>query len=362
MNIAEFFACPRCRSADLAPLDSAIRCDACGRSYPMFMGIPDFRAADIDETADFSMDEDIHVARKLSEAFDKTSTFNEMLDIFERLRELARKGQDVAGIDITRFIADHEIKPAPMRADQIAHGHDIMLKIDMHLAEIKRDMPENGVALEDGAGLGLLVDGLASRFRHLLVLDFSLCYLILVKKITQELKIENTTLICGSAEFLPVRDGLLDFVHSNNVIEHVRKQDLLISEAWRVLKPEGFLFVRSPNRFSLYFEPHFRLPGFGFFPKAIRRKINQNRQNRSIDDIALLSLSELKALLRDNFRGSVFVTFIPRRLATTASGGKIRGALVNALNSRMLGPVTDSLINSALLGTMPYHTALCFKY
>ena len=73
-------------------------------------------------------------------------------------------------------------------------------------------------------------------------------------------------------------------------------------------------------------------------------------------------MSELKALLRDNFRGSVFVTFIPRRLATTASGGKIRGALVNALNSRMLGPVTDSLINSALLGAMPYHTALCFKY
>jgi ubiquinone/menaquinone biosynthesis C-methylase UbiE len=182
-------------------------------------------------------------------------------------------------------------------------------------------MPPNNIALENGCGLGLFIDGFATHFKNLVVLDFSLCYLLLAKKIAEERNLNNVTLVCGSVECLPLRADTFDFIHSNNVIEHISNQKALFAEAKRVLKEKGLFLVLSPNRFSAYFEPHFRLPFFGFIPKPIRRKIIQMRQRRSIDEISLLSLSELRALSAGQFGENVTVSFIPRYLNKTVTWG-----------------------------------------
>jgi len=58
---------------------------------------------------------------------------------------------------------------------------------------------------------------------------------------------------------------------------------------------------------------------------------------------------------------NIFVSFIPRYLTYTLTGGYIRDLLVESLNSKILGPLANLLINRLLLGLMPYHVVLCFK-
>ena len=89
--------------------------------------------------------------------------------------------------------------------------------------------------------------------------------------------------------------------------------------------------MMSPNRFSLYIEPHFRLACFGFIPTPLRRMIIRRKQNRDISDISLRSLGELRSLARNAFGRHVTASFIPRRLQQTATGGMMRGLITSKI-------------------------------
>jgi len=64
---------------------------------------------------------------------------------------------------------------------------------------------------------------------------------------------------------LPFRDGQFDAVLCSEIIEHLVDPDVLLTEIARVLTPEGYLFLTTPNlaswinRLSLLlgFQPHF---------------------------------------------------------------------------------------------------------
>lgn len=355
------FACPRCGAERFQESTARVVCEGCRIPFPAIRGIIDFRDAARDTTAAFSIADDRALAAQLSDVFESATTFNELHDVYRILTEKRRLGLTLTGDDVKKLLADGSVLPRRLSPDQLGHGRAILEKIPQYISETPLDMPPNGVALENGCGLGLFIDGFARHFKRLVVLDFSLCYLLLAKKIAEERNLDNVSLVCASVERLPMKSGTFDFVHSNNVIEHISNQPALFSEAKRVLKPGGLFFVLSPNRFSSYYEPHFRLPFFGFIPKPIRRMIIKIRQNRSIDDISLLSLSEVRALAAGHFGPSVAISFIPRRLVKTETGGLIREFLVASLNSRVMGPAANLLLNRVLLGMMPYHVVLCRK-
>lgn len=46
---------------------------------------------------------------------------------------------------------------------------------------------------------------------------------------------------------IPLRDNMIDFVTMNAVIEHIVNPGHILSEAKRVLKGKGLLFIRTPN-------------------------------------------------------------------------------------------------------------------
>jgi SAM-dependent methyltransferase len=224
-------------------------------------------------------------------------------------------------------------------------------------------MPRKGVILENGSSHGKYLHGFSAAFERVIAIDFSMCFMVLCKKLVDEARLDNVTLICANAERLPLDSGSIDFIHSNNVVEHVSNKAAMFREAGRVLADDGLLFVLSPNHFSAYVEPHFGLPFYGFIPESIRRAYVSAKveplSGFGVDDIALLSLRQLRRLLKAEFP-TVRISFIPSRLRSTVMGGRIRGALVKALNSP-LGNVANLLINRALLGIMPYHAALCSK-
>lgn len=55
--------------------------------------------------------------------------------------------------------------------------------------------------------------------------------------------------LVADAEDMPFRDGQFDTVAMANIVEHVRSPVSLLTEACRVLKPEGRLVISTPSRY-----------------------------------------------------------------------------------------------------------------
>lgn len=67
-------------------------------------------------------------------------------------------------------------------------------------------------------------------------------------------------------ERLPFPSESYDIVLSNHVIEHVQDQHRHLTEAARVLKPGGVIYLATPNRWWPI-EPHYRLPLLSWLPQ-----------------------------------------------------------------------------------------------
>ena len=355
----DFYLCPICQKGSLSSTADAMKCGNCATDFPVFMGIVDFRDEKNDSTEAFSYDDDRQVAKILQDAFPFTTTFNELYDLYKYVRSTGKAPGELPAPH--EMLKSQGIQPRLMSSEQLAHGPAILQRVEEHLESTSFKKPNDGIALEDGAGLGFYVDGFSKKFKQVFVIDFSLSYLVLSQAIIRERKLENVKLLCGTVEKLPFTNDTFDFLHSNNVIEHVTDQEALVAEAKRVLKPGALMFMRSPNRYSAYFEPHFRLPFFGFFPKPLSRLIIKRMQNRDISTIQLPSLGELTQMIRSDYGDNYHISFIPRSLKDTVNGGFIRRMFISLFVSKLTGGAANFVFNKLLLGVMPYHTVLAKK-
>ena len=77
---------------------------------------------------------------------------------------------------------------------------------------------------------------------------------------TESMKNEGIIRLIDMNEYrLPFKDGLFDFVFSDQVFEHVQNYAETISEIRRVLKPDGFCLHIFPSRYKLI-ETHIKIP------------------------------------------------------------------------------------------------------
>jgi SAM-dependent methyltransferase len=88
---------------------------------------------------------------------------------------------------------------------------------------------------------------------------------VVAKKRLAEAKMD-LPLICACAEALPFRDGAFDRVVIDSVVEHFRDQPRALAECYRVMRPNGYLYFSTPNRFSLGPDPHMGLWAGGYLP------------------------------------------------------------------------------------------------
>jgi SAM-dependent methyltransferase len=73
----------------------------------------------------------------------------------------------------------------------------------------------------------------------------------------------------GDGRALPFDGQSFDAVTLWNVLEHVADTDRLLSEAVRVLKPGGRLFVLAPNYAALRSEAHYHVPWLPLLPRSL---------------------------------------------------------------------------------------------
>ena len=74
----------------------------------------------------------------------------------------------------------------------------------------------------------------------------------------------------GSATELPFESGSMDVCLMPELLEHVAQWETCLSEALRVLKPDGLLFLSTTN-FLCPIQAEFNLPLYSWYPSRIKR-------------------------------------------------------------------------------------------
>ena len=97
--------------------------------------------------------------------------------------------------------------------------------------------------LDIGGGPGYLADALEAAGARCDVVDYSGEELYLFAR-------DPKKSIIGDGCNLPIADGVLDLVVCSNVLEHVPDPAALLSEAVRVLRPDGVAYIAFTNWFS----------------------------------------------------------------------------------------------------------------
>ncbi|MGH2375500.1 MAG: methyltransferase domain-containing protein [bacterium] len=267
------FCCPSCRGR-LVVSPGAYRCAACERSYPIVVGIPDFRLA---PDPYISLAEEYEKARLLAEEANRRS--------FE---DLVRFYWDITP-DVPRELAERYISYA---VEGERRGHAYRTEIDTRLkAHLGGE-----ACLDVGCGTGGFLIAARSRFRRLIGIDIALRWLVIARKRLADAG-ENATLVCCSAEHLPFPAGTFDAAVCIDVLEHAQDPQAILMTTARALQPEGVFYIATPNRFSLGPEPCVRVWGVGFLSRSLASRYVHRVTGRPYRLIHLLSVFELRRML-----------------------------------------------------------------
>jgi len=289
MELLELLQCPTCRG-ELACEPARLRCPACERIFEVTHGIPDFRPEPPDRPRHGEL------CRKVMEAWPHSS--------YRQLRALCRPDTPDA---LGRFRAEHEER-APQRGERRWE----QIRIAAEAARVP--LQTNGVAFDIGCGQGSALFAMAPGAALAIGLDIMLTDLLLAKKRFEEAGVDNVAFLCGSALELPLRDERLDVLNATDVVEHMPDQRGFLAEARRAMRPGGVFFFNSPNRFSLVTrEPHVRLWGLGWLPRRWMAPYVRWRLGKPYRGKRLLSLFELRRLLRATFGSDFAIRALRRR-------------------------------------------------
>jgi ubiquinone/menaquinone biosynthesis C-methylase UbiE len=107
-----------------------------------------------------------------------------------------------------------------------------------------RFLPQQGLILEGGCGLGQYVVIWSNDSRKVVGLDFTLNPL---KNLKQHYPEFSNYVVNGDVSKLPFPDNTFDAYYSGGVVEHFEDGPYeALSEAYRVLKPNGYLIISVP--------------------------------------------------------------------------------------------------------------------
>jgi len=107
------------------------------------------------------------------------------------------------------------------------------------------ELPINGNLLDIGGGTGRVSGSLVNKVNKLVIVDASYEMLKMANK-------KGFSTICALGEGLPYEGGAFERVLIVDVLHHCNDQETVFHDAWRILKPGGFLAIVEPNVDHLY--------------------------------------------------------------------------------------------------------------
>ncbi|MEM8561269.1 MAG: class I SAM-dependent methyltransferase [Pseudomonadota bacterium] len=138
------------------------------------------------------------------------------------------------------------------------------------IVEVCKDFLEaedlSGLSLLDvGSSSGIIDNTLASYFGQVHGIDIDEPAMNHAKA---TFKKDNLSFALGDAMKLSQANDSVDVVVCSHVYEHVPDAEIMFSEIYRVLKPEGFCYFSGNNRVMII-EPHYRLPFLSLLPRPL---------------------------------------------------------------------------------------------
>ena len=164
---------------------------------------------------------------------------------------------------------------------------------------ITDDASSDDVFLEIGCGSGAMLLAATERVAHVFGIDIAPHWLLIARKRLEDAG-RRVALACASATRLPLPNDSVRWIVAQDVLEHVADPRALLNEAFRVLTPGGTLWLSTPNRWTLGLEPHVRLWGVGFLPRAWQRRYVRWRRGVDYGDVRTLHHPAIRRLLNDS--------------------------------------------------------------
>lgn len=135
----------------------------------------------------------------------------------------------------------------------------------------KQNINLNSLSLLDiGSSTGIITKYLSQKFKSTTGIDIDKNGLNLSKKYENE----NLKFLLADSMKLPFKGNSFDVVNCTHIYEHVPDSKKMISEIYRVLKPNGICFFAAGNRFVLI-EGHYHLPLLSAIPKPLAHRYLQ---------------------------------------------------------------------------------------
>lgn len=248
MKVPSWVRCPRCHLA-LHASREAWTCASCATDFPVIAGLPDLRIA-----ADpwLSIEADRAKGRRLLE--EAPLHFADAVRYYWQMtpstppRQAARHVEHVVAAEQRDREWLEGLAPPPRAGEH-------WLDVGCGTADLAAAAPAE-----------VEVVGLDVAFRWLCVA-------------TRRFRGpgEMPLLLCGNGESLPVADSSFDRVFLLGTLEHTPELEGLLSEAARVLRPGGWVHIRTVNRLSPLPEPHVGLWGIGFLPRRLADRYSRWR-------------------------------------------------------------------------------------
>ena len=235
--------CPVCHG-ELLQIDDEMSCARCARRFPIILGIPDLR---VFPDPYIDMEADRAKARALAERFGDLD-FKGLIEYYYRSTSVVTRNQAES---FTRGLLG-----AVPRAESALEQWEGVAPSQPHAIRL----------LEIGCGTAPLLIAASSRYEKVAGIDIALRWLMVGKKRLLEAGMD-IPLVCACAEALPFAAGSFDRVAADSVIENVSDHSLTASEAYRVLRSGGRLFITTANRFSVGPDPQIGMWATGFLPR-----------------------------------------------------------------------------------------------
>ena len=273
------FCCPLCKG-NLQFNESDYYCSVCDKRFPVVLGIPDFR---VFPDPYINYEDDHEKARFL---MDRANEGN--LDF----KGIVRLYWSITP-EVSKERAELFARQVFLRAEKGKQSYGDIVDLSSRYQSLKTHS-----LLEIGCGTGGFLVAAKGKFNEIVGIDIAFRWLVIARKRLEESGLD-VPLVCCCSENLPFRDDTFDLTVAEAVLEHVREQETTLKEAHRVLKSDGMLFIGTANRFSITPEPHVRVWGVGFLPRKWMKGYVKFWKGISYEHIRVLSLRELKALLKE---------------------------------------------------------------
>lgn len=133
------------------------------------------------------------------------------------------------------------------------------------------------VLFDCGAGTGYMCIELAKRGAFVIALDLTVKSLIKLSNIANKFKLKDKIIfICASAENIPIKNNVVDYVSANAILEHIPNEKNSIAEIGRIAKRNAGMMLSVPLSYR-YLNPIITPIAF-FYDKRIGHLRRYNKE------------------------------------------------------------------------------------